>query len=161
WDGIRFRDGSLATGAIALCEVQGYAYAARMAMAELCEALGQAPRANSLRQQASALAEHFHRAFWLADRAYYALALDGAKRPVDGLASNAGQALWSGVVPPQHAKVVAERLLDQELFSGWGVRTMGATEGGYSPVGYHTGTVWPHDNSLIAAGLARYGLQTE
>src|SRR5262249_30524408 len=128
---------------------------------ELCEALGQAPRANSLRQQASALAEHFHRAFWLADRAYYALALDGAKRPVDGLASNAGQALWSGVVPPQHAKVVAQRLLDQGRVSGWGVRPRGAAEGAYSPVGYHPGTVWPHDTPLIAAGLVRYGLQTE
>lgn len=161
WDSIRFRDGTVAQGPIALCEVQGYAYAARLAMAELCEARGDAARAAQLRAAATALAAQFERVFWLPERGYYALALDGRKQPVDGLASNAGQALWTGIVPPERAPRVAEVLLGPEMFSGWGVRTMGAREGGYNPVGYHTGTVWPHDNSLIAAGLARYGLFEE
>jgi len=157
WDAIRFRDGRIATPPIALCEVQGYAYAAHLGMADLYDALGQERSAREQRQQAAALAGHFNRAFWLPERNYYALALDATKRPVDSLASNAGQALWTGIVAPEQAARVADQLLGSELFSGWGVRTMGAAEGGYSPVGYHTGTVWPHDNSLIAAGLARYG----
>jgi glycogen debranching enzyme len=158
WDSVRFRDGTVAQSPIALCEVQGYAYAARCSAVELCEALGEHARARTLRQQAVALASRFDPAFWLPDREYYGLALDGEKRLVDGLASNAGQALWTGIVPAPRADLVADHLLGSELFSGWGVRTMGAAEGGYSPVGYHTGTVWPHDNSLIAAGLASYGL---
>ncbi|HWP28433.1 MAG TPA: glycogen debranching N-terminal domain-containing protein [Chloroflexota bacterium] len=158
WDSVRFRDGTIARAPIALCEVQGYAYAARLAMADLYEARGQPARARELRQQATALAARFDRDFWLPDRSYYALALDGAKRQVDSLTSNPGQALWAGIVPPARAPLVANHLLGPELFSGWGVRTMGAAEGGYSPIGYHTGTVWPHDNSLIAAGLARYEL---
>jgi glycogen debranching enzyme len=157
WDGIRFRDGRVAQPPIALCEVQGYAYAARLGAADLYAALGQEPAAQAQRERAAALAARFNQAFWLPARDYYALALDGAKQPVDGLASNAGQALWTGIVAPEHAARVADQLLGPDLFSGWGVRTMGAAEGGYSPVGYHTGTVWPHDNSLIAAGLARYG----
>jgi glycogen debranching enzyme len=161
WDGIRFRDGTVAKPPIALCEVQGYAYAARLAMAELAEVMGEGALATTLRADARALADRFDAAFWLPDRGYYAIALDGAKRPVTGLASNAGQALWSGIVPPERAPRLAEVLLGPELFSGWGVRTMGAAEGGYNPVGYHTGTVWPHDNSLIAAGLARYGLTAQ
>jgi glycogen debranching enzyme len=157
WDGIRFRDGRIAKPPIALCEVQGYAYAARLGMATLYDALGQPEAAAAQRQRAAALAAHFNQAFWLPERGYYALALDGAKRPVDGLASNAGQALWTGIVAPERAAQVADMLLGPDLFSGWGVRTMGAAEAGFSPVGYHTGTVWPHDNSLIAAGLARAG----
>jgi glycogen debranching enzyme len=159
WDGIRFHDGTVAQSPIALCEVQGYAYAARLAMADLNDVVGHAARASELRQEAAALAARFNRDYWLPERDYYALALDGGKRPVDGLASNAGQALWTGIVAPERAPLVADQLLGPELFSGWGVRTMGHEEGGYNPVGYHTGSVWPHDNSLIAAGLARYGLQ--
>src|SRR5262249_3518469 len=161
WDGIRFRDGMVARAPIALCEVQGYAYAARLAMADLYDIVGQAARARELRQQAAALAARFNRDYWLPERDYYALALDGRKKPVDGLASNAGQALWTGIVAPERAPLVADQLLGPELFSGWGVRPMGHEEGGYNPVGYHPGSVWPHDNSLIAAGLARYGLQTQ
>jgi glycogen debranching enzyme len=157
WDAIRFRDGRLAQPPIALCEVQGYAYAARLGMADLYDALGQRQPAAKQRQRATDLAARFNHTFWLPERGYYALALDGAKQRVDGLASNAGQALWTGIVAPERAAQVADTLLGAELFSGWGVRTMGAAEGGYSPVGYHTGTVWPHDNSLIAAGLARAG----
>ncbi|HZS01539.1 MAG TPA: glycogen debranching N-terminal domain-containing protein [Chloroflexota bacterium] len=157
WDAIRFRDGRIADPPIALCEVQGYAYAARLGMADLYDTLGQKKAAAEQRQRAQTLAERFNRDFWLPARGYYALALDGAKRPVDGLASNAGQALWTGIVARERAAQVADTLLGPELFSGWGVRTMGAAENGYSPVGYHTGTVWPHDNSLIVAGLARVG----
>ena len=157
WDGIRFRDGRIAAPPIALCEVQGYAYAARLGMAELYDALGDPQAAAAQRERATTLAAHFNQAFWLPERGYYALALDGAERPVDGLASNAGQALWTGIVTPERAAQVADMLLGPELFSGWGVRTMGAAEAADTPVGYHTGTVWPHDNSLIAAGLARGG----
>jgi glycogen debranching enzyme len=157
WDGIRFRDGRIARPPIALCEVQGYAYAARLGMAELYGVRGDGGAAERQRQRATALAAAFQPAFWLPERGYYALALDADKRRVDGLASNAGQALWTGIVAPEHAAQVADTLLAAELFSGWGVRTMGGAEAGFSPVGYHTGTVWPHDNSLIAAGLARCG----
>jgi glycogen debranching enzyme len=160
WDGIRFRDGRIAQPPIALCEVQGYAYAARLGMADLYDALDQPQSAEDQRARAAALAARFQQAFWLPDRGYYALALDADKRPVDGVASNAGQALWTGIVAPAYAAPVADHLLGPELFSGWGVRTMGAAEAGYSPVGYHTGTVWPHDNSLIAAGLARGGFRS-
>jgi glycogen debranching enzyme len=157
WDAIRFRDGRIARPPIALCEVQGYAYAARLGMGTLYDALGQRKAAEEQRQRAAALAARFNRDFWLPERGYYALALDGEKRRVDSLASNAGQALLTGIVARERAAQVADTLLGAELFSGWGVRTMGAAEGGYSPVGYHTGTVWPHDNSLIVAGLARGG----
>jgi hypothetical protein len=126
WDAIRFRDGTIAQPPIALCEVQGYAYAARFAMADLYDAIGQQQRARELCEQAAALAARFDRDYWLPDRGYYALALDGAKRPVDSLASNAGQALWTGIVPPQRAPQVAEQLLGPELFTGWGVRTIRA-----------------------------------
>src|SRR5262249_32319722 len=111
WDGIRFRDGMVARAPIALCEVQGYAYAARLAMADLYDIVGQAARARELRQQAAALAARFNRDYWLPERDYYALALDGRKKPVDGLASNAGQALWTGIVAPERAPLVADQLL--------------------------------------------------
>lgn len=159
WDAIRFHDGTLAQAPIALCEVQGYAYAARLAAADLFTALGEEARAQALRQQAAELAARFDRAFWLPERGYYALALDGAKQRVDSLTSNPGQALWTGIVAPSRAAQIADHLLGPELFSGWGVRTLGAAERAYNPVGYHTGSVWPHDNSLIAAGLARCGFQ--
>ncbi len=160
-DSVRFRDGRLARPPIALCEVQGYAYAARMGMAEVFEALGEPERAAGLRAQAAALKERFNRDFWLPDRGYYAEALDGEKRPVDSLTSNPGHLLWTGIAETDKARLVAERLVAPELFSGWGVRTMATTEGGYSPISYHNGTVWPHDNSLIVAGLARYGFIDE
>ena len=161
WDAIRFRDGALAQPPIALCEVQGYAYAARVEMADLFDALGEPDRAAMLRRDAAALKERFNRDFWLTDREYFALALDASKRPVDALTSNPGHLLWTGIAEPEKARRVAERLLSPELFSGWGVRTMATTEGGYNPISYHTGSVWPHDNSIIVAGLARYGFVEE
>jgi glycogen debranching enzyme len=157
WDAIRFADGRLAKGPIALVEVQGYAYDAKLRSAELLEALGDQQRATLLRQQAAQLRHAFNAAFWLPEHGYYALALDGDKRPVDSITSNPGHALWSGIVDEQHAPALAERLLSDELFSGWGVRTMSNRMMGYSPVSYHNGSVWPHDTALIAAGLARYG----
>lgn len=157
WDSIRFADGRIAEPPIALCEVQGYAYAARLAMAELAELLDERDVAMSQRLAAEKLRASFNVDFWLGRRGFYALALDGQKRPVDALASNAGHCLWSGIVDEHRADAVAERLLAQDMFSGWGIRTMGTEEGGYNPIGYHTGSVWPHDSAIIADGLLRSG----
>jgi glycogen debranching enzyme len=158
WDAIQFADGTLARGPIATCEIQGYVYDARRRAARLArEVWGDEPLAMDLERQAAQLRERFHRDFWMAERGCHALALDGEKRQVDSLSSNIGHLLWSGLLDEAEAAATAERLLDEQLYSGWGVRTLGAREAGYNPLGYHTGTVWPHENSLIAAGLARYG----
>lgn len=161
WDSVRFRDGRLAEPPIALAEVQGYVYDAKLRAAELLAALGETGRAAELRRQAARLKEQFNRDFWVADRGYYALALDGRKRPVDSLTSNPGHLLWSGIADEAKARAVAARLLSPELFSGWGIRTLATTEAGYNPLSYHNGSVWPHDTSLIAAGLRRYGFVDE
>lgn len=156
-DSVRFRNGALARPPIALCEVQGYAYAARLGMAEVFDAMGHHADARELRAEARILRHRFNRDFWLPERQYFAEALDREKKPVDSLTSNPGHLLWTGIADRVKARAVAERLTEPDLFSGWGVRTMGAREGGYNPISYHNGTVWPHDNSLIAYGLARYG----
>ena len=156
-DAVRFRDGRLAAPPIALCEVQGYAFMAKVGMARVFEALGEPERADALRHQAAELRARFNRDFWMAERGCYAFALDGEKRQVDALTSNAGQLLWTGIADPAKARLVADKLLTPELFSGWGVRTMSASDAGYNPISYHCGSVWPHDNGLIVAGLARYG----
>jgi glycogen debranching enzyme len=161
WDSVRFRDGRIAAGPIALSEVQGYAYAARLGLATIFDALGESDRATGLRTDARLLKERFNRDFWLPDRDFFAEALDGEKRPVDSLTSNPGHLLWTGIVDDEKARAIAETLLSPNLFSGWGVRTMALTEGGYNPVSYHNGSVWPHDNSLIVAGLMRYGFNME
>lgn len=161
WDSIRYRDGRIAMGPIALCEVQGYAYAARLGFAKVCEALGEHDRAAKLRTDARRLAERFNHDFWLPDRRFYALALDGDKRPVDSLTSNPGHLLWTGIADEDKAAAVAETLISPNFFSGWGIRTMAIGEGGYNPVSYHNGSVWPHDNSFILAGLTRYGFTNE
>lgn len=160
-DAVRFADGALARPPIAVCEAQGYAYAARRGMARVFEALGDGERASALREQAALLRDRFNRDFWLPERDYYAFALDGEKRPVDALVSNAGHLLWSGIVDDRKAPAVARHLLSADLFAGWGIRTMGQREGGYNPMSYHCGSIWPHDNSLIVAGLARYGFERE
>jgi glycogen debranching enzyme len=160
-DSVQFRDGTLARPPIALCEVQGYAFAARIGMAEVFEALGETDRAARLRAAAVTLRERFERDFWLPDRAYYALALDGEKRPVDAVTSNPGHLLWTGIASQDRARQVARWLLSPELFSGWGVRTLATSEQGYNPLSYHNGSVWPHDTGLIVAGLARYGFVEE
>jgi glycogen debranching enzyme len=158
WDAIQFADGTLARGPIATCEIQGYVYDARRRSARLArEVWGDEPLAERLERQAADLRECFRRDFWMPERGCHALALDGDKRQVDSLTSNIGHLLWSGMLDDSEAAATAERLLDEQLYSGWGVRTLGAREAGYNPLGYHTGTVWPHENSLIAAGLARYG----
>jgi glycogen debranching enzyme len=158
WDAIQRADGTLARGPIATCEIQGYVYDARRRCARLArEVWGDPALAERLERQAADLREGFRRDFWMPERGCHALALDGEKRQVDSLTSNIGHLLWSGLLDEGEAAATAERLLDEQLYSGWGVRTLGAHEAGYNPLGYHTGTVWPHENSLIAAGLARYG----
>jgi glycogen debranching enzyme len=158
WNAIQFADGTLARGPIATCEIQGYVYDARRRSARLArEVWGDEALAERLERQAAHLRGCFQRDFWMPERGCHALALDGEKRQVDSLTSNIGHLLWSGLLDEDEAATTAERLLDEQLYSGWGVRTLGTREAGYNPLGYHTGTVWPHENSLIAAGLARYG----
>lgn len=156
-DAIVNTDGSLATPPISLVEVQGYAYEARRGMASLFRATGEAARADQLEGEAQDLKSRFNRDFWLEDRKHYALALQDQGRPVAVLASNSGQALWAGIVDEDKARRTADLIMDDDLFSGWGVRTLSAAEKRFNPIGYHLGTVWPHDNAIIAAGLRRYG----
>jgi glycogen debranching enzyme len=141
-----------------LCEVQGYVYAARRAAAALAAALGHTDRSMKLTRQAEDLRRRFEQAFWCEDLSTYALALDGDKQPCRTRASNAGHCLFTEIASPERAGRVAQMLLSVESFCGWGVRTLAASEKRYNPMGYHTGAVWPHDNALIAQGLARYGL---
>ncbi|MDQ3737051.1 MAG: amylo-alpha-1,6-glucosidase [Actinomycetota bacterium] len=161
-DCILFRDGAEAKGPISLCEVQGYAYDAYTRTAELAGAAwDDSGLTHELRQKAASLKERFDRDFWVEDGGYYALALDGEGRRVDSLTSNIGHLLLSGIVPESKARAVADHLLGERLMSGFGIRTMAEGEGGYNAEGYHTGSVWPHDNSLIAYGLSRYGFREE
>jgi glycogen debranching enzyme len=161
WDAIRFADGRLARGSIALCEVQGYVYGAYLARAHFADELGDAATAARFRSRAAALKTAFNRDFWLEDRGWFAMGLDGEKRPIDALASNIGHCLWTGIVDQDKAQAVADRLLSPEMFSGWGIRTLASNMVGYNPLGYHVGSVWPHDNAIIAAGLTRYGFVDE
>jgi glycogen debranching enzyme len=153
-----FRDGRRARPPIAPCEVQGYVFDAKRRMAELAlHVWRERELAERLEREADELRERFDEAFWCEDRGgYYALALDGEKRRVDSLTSNTGHLLWSGIVPSERADSVVDALMGEELWSGWGVRTMSAGDAGFNPLAYHNGTVWPHDNSLVAWGLARY-----
>lgn len=160
-DALSFADGTPATGPIALAEVQGYTYRAWRDRAEMARAVGDDTRAAECDDRADVLRERFNRAFWLPDDGWFALALDGDKRPVDALASNMGHCLWSGIVDDTLAPAVAARLVSPELFSGWGVRTLAVGMGAYNPVSYHNGSVWPHDNALIVDGLLRYGFVAE
>ncbi|TML19807.1 MAG: amylo-alpha-1,6-glucosidase [Actinobacteria bacterium] len=163
-EAIAFADGTRATGAIAAAEVQGYVYDAKLRCAELArEVWRDRGLAERLTREAGELKERFNDAFWC-DRGagkIYALALDGDKRPVDSLCSNIGHLLWSGIVAEDRAAAVVDLLMAEELWSGWGVRTMATGDGSYNPLTYHNGTVWPHDNSLIALGLERYGYRSE
>jgi glycogen debranching enzyme len=162
WDSIRFADGTIAVGPIATCEIQGYVYDAKVRTARLAREVWRDEQlADRLEGEGAELRARFNRDFWLAERDCYAEALDGEKRRVDSITSNIGHLLWSGIVDDDKADAVAAHLVSEALFSGWGVRTMAAGEGGYNPISYHNGTVWPHDNSLIAHGLARYGYREE
>jgi glycogen debranching enzyme len=158
-----FSDGTLAEPPIALCEVQGYVYDAKVRAAELAERVwDDAAMAMRLQEQARSLFDRFNRDFWVDARGgYYAEALDRDKRPVDSLTSNVGHLLWSGIVPTDRSDAVVRRLFSDSMYSGWGVRTMSSDDAGYNPIAYHNGTVWPHDNSLISSGLARYGFREE
>ncbi len=156
-DSVRHLDGRPAEGPIALAEVQGYVFAAYRSMARLARHRGDSELAGRLDLAASTLQARFEAAFWLPDARFYAMALDGEKRPVASITSNPGQALWAGIISPDRALIVAERLLAPDMFSGWGIRTFASGQVGYNPVGYHTGSIWPHDNALIAAGLKATG----
>ena len=160
-DAVSHGKGELAEGPIALCEVQGYVYQAKLACARLASALGYQDRADALTKQAQELKSRFDTAFWCEDIGSYALALDGAKRQCRVRASNAGHALFSGIANTERARHVALTLLNDDCFSGWGIRTLGAGAIRYNPMSYHNGSIWPHDNALIAMGFARYGLRAE
>ncbi len=158
-DSIFHADGTPAQGPIALCEVQGYVYAAKRGAADLAEALGNGDRAETLRRQAEALRVRFEEAFWCEELSTYAIALDGAKRPCRVRSSNAGHCLFTGIADPERARRTAQTLLGADSYSGWGIRTIAATEANYNPMSYHNGSVWPHDNALIADGLSHYRLK--
>ncbi|MFF3855356.1 glycogen debranching N-terminal domain-containing protein [Micromonospora sp. NPDC002575] len=159
---ICFRDGRLATFPQAICEIQGYAYDARLRAARMARLFWDDPAyADRLERAAAALRERFDRDFWLPERGCYALALQSDGQRVDALASNVGHLLWSGIVAPERAERLVGHLLGPALFSGWGVRTLASTEGQFNPLGHHTGAIWPADNSLIVWGLRRYGFRQE
>ncbi len=157
WDGIRYADGTVAEAPIALCEVQAYTYGAYLASAHFAFEVGDAATYDRFRAKATQLKVAFNRDFWLEDKGWFAVGLDADKRPIDSLTSNIGHCLWTGIVDEDKARRVAEALMSPAMFSGWGVRTLSKTGGGYNPISYHCGSVWPHDTAIVAAGLARYG----
>jgi glycogen debranching enzyme len=156
-DCIVTRSGSKARSPISLVEAQAYAYRARMDVADLLRRAGEAGRAEKLVAQAGALRKRFERDYWMPEREFYALALHGRGARADAIASNAGHALWCGIAGRRRAAAVRRRLMAEDMFSGWGIRTLSEREKAYNPVSYHLGTVWPHDNGLAAAGLRAYG----
>jgi glycogen debranching enzyme len=160
-DAIAFADGALAEGPIAVAEAQAYLYAAKRGMVRVYRDLGRDGEADRLEVAAHRLKVRFNDRFWIPSRGYYAMALDGEKRPVDGLGSNIGHALYCGLVDDGRAAQVAERLLSEEMYSGWGLRTLSTEMARYHPESYHNGSVWPHDTMLFALGLARYGFSAE
>jgi glycogen debranching enzyme len=158
-DSVFHVDGTLVKPPIALCEVQGYVYEAKLKAARLAEVLGHRERAHELRQAAQRLKERFHEAFWCEKIGSYAIALDGKKEPCCIRSSNAGQCLFTGIAQPEAAAKIKDALMNDAFFSGWGVRTIATSETRYNPMSYHNGSIWPHDNALIAYGLARYGFK--
>ena len=159
WDGIRYADGRVAQPPIALCEVQAYVYGAYVARAHFAYQAKDTRTYEHYRAKAAALKAAFNRDFWLGDREWFAVGLDADKKPIDSLTSNMGHCLWTGIVDEDKAQAVARHLLSDDMFSGWGVRTLARSMGGYNPVSYHCGSVWPHDTAISAAGLARYGFE--
>jgi glycogen debranching enzyme len=160
-DSVFHADGQLAEGPIALVEVQGYVYLAKQLAAECARRLGLHERAAKLDKEAEALRGRFEDAFWCEDMGLYALALDGAKRPCRVRTSNAGHTLFTGIMRPDRARQTARAMLQPDFFSGWGIRTVASGEARYNPMSYHNGSVWPHDNAMIAQGFARLGLMNE
>ena len=162
WDSIKHADGRLATLPRACCEIQGYVYDAKVRCARLArEVWNDIDLASRLEAEAGRLKARFNRDFWIADRSFFALALDGDKQPVDSLTSNIGHLLWSGIVDRDKADACVRHLMGPRLYSGWGVRTMAEGDAAYNPIGYHVGTIWPHDNSFISWGLRRYGYREQ
>ena len=157
WDGIRYEDGTVAVAPIALCEVQAYTYGAYLASAHFAFEVGDMATYDQFRAKAAQLKAAFNRDFWLEEKGWFAVGLDADKRPIDSLTSNIGHCLWTGIVDEDKARRVAEALVSPAMFNGWGVRTLSKDSGGYNPIGYHCGSVWPHDTAIVAAGLARYG----
>jgi glycogen debranching enzyme len=142
-----------------LCEVQGYVYAAKLAASRIADVLGDSLRAATLKEEAERFQQRFEDAFWCGDISSYALALDGSKRACRVRASNAGHCLYTGIASRERANLVAHTLLSSDFFTGWGIRTVASGEARYNPISYHNGSVWPHDNALIASGLGRYGFK--
>ncbi|MGH2685850.1 MAG: amylo-alpha-1,6-glucosidase, partial [Actinomycetota bacterium] len=163
WNGIVFADGTVPEPPIAVCEVQGYAYDAKRRAADLAEFVWEdLELAVRLRAEADRLYARFNEDFWVEDRGgFYAVGLDADKKRIDSVTSNMGHLLWSGIVPDDRARAVVDHLFGEGMWSGWGVRTMSWDDAAYNPIGYHIGTVWPHDNALISAGLFRYGFREE
>src|SRR5437870_2859513 len=158
WNSILFTDGTVAKGPIATCEIQGYAYDARVRTARLArEIWDDLALADRLDREAATLRDRFNRDYWIEARGHYAIALDGEKRQVDAMSSNVGHLLWSGIVPNDRADSLVKRLMSPEMFTGWGIRTMSASDAGYNPIEYHNGTIWPHDTAFVAEGMRRYG----
>ena len=157
WDGIRYADGRVAEAPIALCEVQAYTYGAYLASAHFAFEVGDTATYDRFRAKATQLKAAFNRDFWLEEKGWFAVGLDADKRPIDSLTSNIGHCLWTGIVDEDKARRVAEKLVSPAMFTGWGVRTLSKDNGGYNPISYHCGSVWPHDTAIVAAGLARYG----
>jgi glycogen debranching enzyme len=160
-DAVVYPDGRQVTQPKALCELQGYVFDAWMRMAEVFDALGESDRARDLRQRAAELQKRFEERFWCEDLQFYAFALDPAKQPVRTIASNAGHCLWSGLVTAERAARVVQRLMKRDMWSGWGIRTLSAENPAYNPFSYQRGSVWPHDNGIIALGFKRYGFSNE
>jgi glycogen debranching enzyme len=154
WDANMHRDGRIAEPPIALCEVQGYVYDAKYRMASLLRMFGDNERAEKCRRDANELARRFDRSFWIAGNNFYAMALDREKKPLEVVSSNPGHLLWSRIINRERARAVTQRLMQEDMFSGWGWRTMSQRENVFNPLSYHRGSVWPHDNSLIAHGMA-------
>jgi glycogen debranching enzyme len=160
-DAVMYPDGTLVRGPKALCELQGYVYDAWLRMAKIYDELDNKRRANALRRKAAALFKKFNDAFWDEKSGFYAYALDGEKKQVLSVVSNVGHCLWSGIVAPERAAKVVKRLMRKDMWSGWGIRTLSADHPAFNPYNYQTGAVWPHDNSLIALGMRRYGFAAE
>ena len=161
WDAIRFSDGGLAHAPIALCEVQGYVYAAYIARAHFAREAGDFALEHVYMEKARDLWTRFNEDFWLDEHGWYALGLDADKRPIDALASNLGHCLWTGIIDPDRAEIVVKHLMSDDMFSGWGLRTLASSMSAFNPVSYHNGSVWPHDNAIAAAGMMRYGFVEE
>jgi glycogen debranching enzyme len=156
-DGVRYANGRVAEAPIALCEVQAYVYSAYLARAHFAREAGDEATFERYRAKAATLKKDFNRDFWLEDKGWYAIGLDGDKTPIDSLTSNIGHCLWTGIIDEEKASTVVSKLMSDEVFSGWGIRTLATSMAGFNPISYHCGSVWPHDTAIVAAGLARYG----